>query len=240
MPALTSERLFDGRLQIVQDSRGYRYSIDAVLLTGQVQPRAGERLADLGTGCGIIPLILAYRHPEIKIYGIELQIDLAAIAVRNVAENRMEDRIDILCRDMKSIDTAELSGPVDTVVANPPYRKPHSGRLNPNRQRAVARHELAVTLEDVIRTARNVLRNKGRLVMIYPAERVADLLICMKSLDMAPRLIRPVYSRPDREAKRVIVEGIKAGRQRARIGPPLMIYNESGGYSNEVLKMFQP
>lgn len=240
MSGLTSELFFNGRVKIVQDSRGYRFSIDAVLLAGHVQARAGERLVDLGTGCGVIPLILAFRHPEIRIYGVELQSDLAAIAARNVAENRMEDRITILCRDMKSLDPAALSGPVDTVVANPPYRESHSGRLNPNRQRALARHELAVTLAGVIQAAQNILKDKGKLVMIYAAERMDDLMVQMKALEIEPRLIRAVYSRPEEDAKRIIVEGIKSGRQHIRIAPPLVIHDETGAYSDEVLNMFQP
>jgi len=240
MTALTSELFFDGRVKIVQESRGYRFSIDAVLLAGHVQAHADEGLVDLGTGCGIIPLILAYRHPDARITGVEIQEELAVIAARNVADNRMQDRITILCRDMKDIDKDEIPGPVDTVVANPPYRKSHEGRQNPNRQRAIARHELAVTLDDVIRTAQKILKAKGRLVMIYPAEGVADVMMRMKSLEFEPRLIRAVYSRPGRDAKRIIVEGIKNGRQGARIGPPLLIHDEAGAYSEEVLKMFQP
>ena len=240
MTTLTSELFFNGRVKIAQDSQGYRFSIDAVLLAGHIQAHAGERIVDLGTGCGVIPLILAYRYPGIRIYGVELQEQLAGMAARNAAENHMEDRITILCRDMKSLNTDQLSGAIDTVVANPPYRKSHSGRINPNRQRAVARHELTVTLHDVIRTARNILKARGRLVMIYPAERIAELMVQMKTLNIEPRLIRAVYPRPGQEAKRIIIEGVKDGRPFARIDPPLVIYNEKGAYSDEVSKMFQP
>ena len=174
MQSLTTDTFFNGKLHITQDASGYRFSIDAVVLASHTDVRAGERLLDLGAGCGIIPLILAYRHPDIRVYGIEIQKDLADLANANITENCMQDRITLICRDMRELKPDLIGGPVDVIVCNPPYRKPNSGRLNPDPQRAVARHELKVSLTDVLRTVRCMLRTAGRFVTIYTAERAAE------------------------------------------------------------------
>ena len=240
MGSITTDTFFNGRIKIIQAEAGYRFSVDAVLLAHHVEPKPGDNVVDLGTGCGIIPLILSYRHPGLKICGVEVQDELAEIAVRNVAENRMGDCINILCRDMKTLSPNAVSGPVHVVVSNPPYRKTGSGRINPNRQRAAAKHEFEVTLYDIVKTARRILRPHGKFVVIYPADRLTDIITQMRSLQVEPRLIRVIYPRRDAEAKRTLLEGIKDGRQGLRIGPPLTIYRADGSYTDEVLEMFQP
>jgi tRNA1Val (adenine37-N6)-methyltransferase len=141
MHSLTTDTFFNGKLHITQDAAGYRFSLDAIVLAHHTDTHAGERVLDLGTGCGIIALILAYRNPDIRVYGIEIQGELADLAVSNVGANHMQNRITVLCRDMRDLKPRMIGGPVDVIVCNPPYRKPNSGRLNPDPQRAVARHE---------------------------------------------------------------------------------------------------
>ena len=240
MKTLTTDTFFNGRLQVKQNRSGYRFSIDAVLLAGHIRLRPGDKVLDLGTGCGIIPLILAYRHKKIQVYGVEIQKELADIASENVKENRMEDRITILCRDMKELKHDMVSGPVDLIVCNPPYRKARSGRINPDQQKAVARHEIKVNLNDVIETARRMLRTSGRFVMIYSAQRMIDMLIQMRSNYIEPKFFRMIYSDLSSEAKLILVEGIKGGRPGSKIGPPLIIYckdGKDGSYTDEVKKM---
>ncbi|MBW2100144.1 MAG: methyltransferase, partial [Deltaproteobacteria bacterium] len=183
---------------------------------------------------------LAYRKPEIKIFGIEIQKKLAEIAAINVADNRMKDRISIICKDMKCLDHTMVSGPVDLIVSNPPYRKVNSGRINPNRQRAIARHEIKITLDDVLKTAGRLLRTMGRLVMIYPAERITDILTRMNKARIEPKFIRMVHSGIDTQAKLILVEGTKGGRPGIKIAPPLIIYRNNDSYTDEVEKMFLP
>ncbi len=236
----TSHTFFNGRLKIIQDQKGYRFSIDAVLLAAHIKPRTGDRIVDLGTGCGIIPLILSYRYPGVRIYGVEVQKELAEMATINVNENRLDDRITILCQNMKSLKLEDFSGPVDMVITNPPYRKSNSGRINPNSQRALARHELTVTLYDVVETAKRILRVHGKFIMVYPADRLSDVISSMQSFRIEPKCIRPVYSRQGMDAKLLIVEGTRDGGHVVKIGPPLKIYREDGSYTDEVQKMFQP
>ena len=240
MPKSTSDSFFNGRIQIRQGRTGYRFSIDAVLLAYHVKPRPADRVLDLGTGCGIIPLILAFRHPDITIYGIEIQQELFALGVSNVSSNDMQDRITILCQDMKDLKPNLIDGPVDLIVCNPPYRKSDSGRLNPDQQRAVARHEIKATLPDVIQTARRMLRTAGKLVMIYPAERITELFTQMHSNGIEPKLLRSIHSSQGTAAKLVLVEGTKGGRPGTSIAPPLTLYDDDGEYTPEVLRMFEP
>jgi len=240
MDTVTTDTFLNGRIRVRQSRRGYRFSIDAVIIAGLAGPRSGDRVIDLGTGCGIIPLILAYRQPDIKIYGIEVQAELAEIAVLNVKENLMEDRVAVICGDMKSLGHDLTSGPADIVVSNPPYRRPGSGRINPDDQRAVARHEIKVTLSDVVETAGRMLKPAGRFVTVYPAERMTDLLTQMRTADVEPKFIRMIHSGRDTEAKLILVEGKKGGRPGLKAGSPLVIYRKNGSYSDEVEKMLRP
>lgn len=240
MNLLTADTFFNGRIRVKQNRAGYRFSIDAVLIAGLTIPSPDDTVLDLGTGCGIIPLILAYRHPKIKVYGIEVQQQLADLATINVEENRMKDRITIHCMDMKKLKHDMMSGPVDLVVSNPPYRKAESGRINPDQQRAVARHEIKATLSDVVETAQRMLRNAGRFVTVYPAERMADILIQMRSAGLEPKSLRTVHSDRHTDAKLIIVEGKKGGRPGLKIGSPVIIYRKDGSYTDEVQEMFKP
>ncbi|MBW2569421.1 MAG: tRNA1(Val) (adenine(37)-N6)-methyltransferase [Deltaproteobacteria bacterium] len=239
MNPLTTDTFYNGRIQVKQNKSGYRFSIDAVLLASHACPREDDKVLDLGTGCGIIPLMLAYRNPKIKIYGVELQKALAEIAVINIKDNNMEDRVTILCLDIKDLKQDMVSGPVDLVVCNPPYRKVKSGRMNPDEQRAVARHEIKVTLYDVIETSCRMLHTSGKFITIYPAERLVDIISQMRSAGIEPKFFRMVYSKREAEAKLILLEGVKGGRPGIKIGPPLIIYHKDGSYTDELEKMME-
>jgi tRNA1Val (adenine37-N6)-methyltransferase len=243
MDALTTDAFFEGKLHIKQAASGYRFSLDAVVLAWHAKPRADERVLDLGTGCGIIPLILTYRNPSIAAFGIEIQEDLAELAISNVSANHMQNRITVLRQDMRDLKPDMIGGPVDPVdlvVCNPPYRKPNSGRLNPDAQRAIARHELKVSLADVLQTVRRMLRTAGRFVTVYTAERLVELLSQMRSEGIEPKFMRAIHSQLDTEAKLLLVDGVKGARPGTRLGPPLIIYDGNGEYSKEVEGMFTP
>lgn len=240
MREVSFDSFFNGRIRISQNQSGYRFSIDAVLLAYHARPRPSDRVLDLGTGCGVIPLIMAFRHPDIRVYGVEVQKELSDLAGVNIRENRMLERITILCQDMKALKPDMIAGPVDLVVSNPPYRKPDSGRVNPNHQRAVARHEIKANLPDVILTAERMLRAAGRFVVVYTAERTTDLLTQMRTDRIEPKSLRYVHSHRHAEAKLVLVEGVKGGRAGIRIEPPLILYNRAGDYTPEVARMFEP
>lgn len=237
---LTRDTFFDGRLTVTQTREGYRFSLDAILLAAAVTPQRSERVLDLGTGSGIIPLILAIRHPEIRITAVEIQPELASIARTNVADNRMNRQIAVACADMRLLPAGEIMGPFDWVVSNPPYRRPHSGRINPNSQRAVARHEIAVNLEQVLDCAKRMLRNGGQFGTIYSAHRAIDLVERMRRTGIEPKWIQTVHSRSDQDAKLVLARGIKNGRPGLTIAAPLTVYQPDGEYSQAVQAMMKP
>jgi tRNA1Val (adenine37-N6)-methyltransferase len=237
---LTTDSFFNGQLKVKQEKAGYRFSLDAVVLASHVKPREGDRILDLGTGCGIVSLILAYLHQNIKIYGIEVQEALAKIAIINVKENKLKNRVGIICKDLKVLGVDEISGPVNIVVSNPPYRKVESGRINPDPQKAVAKHEISAELDDVVKTARQMLIPAGRLLMVYTAERLTDILMSMRNAGIEPKFFRMIHPDGHSAAKLILVEGVKGGNAGMKNGPPLIIHNEDGSYTDEVQSMFSP
>ena len=240
MAGYTNDSFFNGRLKVAQFHFGYRYSIDAIILAAFPRLKPGECLIDLGTGCGIIPLILAFRFPDAKITGIEVQMELAQLAQKNVASNKMEDRIQIIHADMRYLSSKKTCGPVDWIVSNPPYRRSNSGRINPNSQRALARHEINVNLEQLLDSTKRLLKTGGRFVTIYPSERTADLISTMRTAGIEPKLLQCIHSRAHEAAKLVLVCGIAGGKPGLKINSPLIIYDENGQYSKAIQEMMRP
>jgi tRNA1Val (adenine37-N6)-methyltransferase len=240
MNSYTTDTFFNGLIRVKQSRGGYRFSLDAVVLAHHAVPHSREKVLDLGTGCGIIPLILAYRQPHTDIYGVEVQTELAELAATNVRENQLQNRITVFCADMKLLRPAMTAGPVDLVVCNPPFRRRGSGRINPDAQRAVARHEIKAKLGDIIQTSYRMLRTAGRLVLIYTAGRLTDILCRMRSDGIEPKFIRMIHSRQDTEAALILIEGVKGGRPDLKIAPPLIIYDKKNNYTDEVELMFRP
>lgn len=240
MPTHTTDAFFNGKLIVRQDLEGYRFSIDAILLAFHARPRAHERVLDLGTGCGIIPLVLAYRQRDISAIGVEIQPELAQVAISNVRANHLQNQIAIVCHDMCELKPDEIGGPVDLVVCNPPFHKPNAGRLNPDRQRAIARHELKVNLDAVLRTTKRMLRTAGRFVTVYRADRLTDLFVQMRSQGIEPKSMRSIHGRSSAEAKLILVSGIKGAQPGTRIDPPLILYESNGEYTREVQQMLMP
>lgn len=236
----TEDAFFQGKIQIRQRPDGYRFSIDAVLLASSVRPKAGQTVIDLGTGCAIIPLIIAFRHADILIHAVEIQADLAELASFNITRNGMQNRVDVICDDLRTLNAERFGGPVDWVVSNPPYRRPNSGRINPDSQRALARHEINVTMAELIDAGRRLLHTGGQFMTVYPAERLVELLTTMQSGGIAPKWIRTVHSQFGEAAKLVLVKGVKGGGNGLVVSAPLVIYSEEGAYSREVEQMMQP
>jgi tRNA1Val (adenine37-N6)-methyltransferase len=237
---LTRDTFFEGRLIVFQPREGYRFSIDAVLLAAAVKPQAGQRILELGSGCGIISLILGLRHPDIHVSAIEIQSDLASAAARNVSENDMGDRIVVFHTDLRKLPDDQVLGPFDWVVSNPPFRRQASGRVNPNQQRALARHEIEVTMEQLLACAGRMLRTGGQFWTIYPADRAVDIIERMRDSAIEPKCIQTVHSQYDQDAKLLLVHGIKGGGPGLRIAAPLIVYGPEGRYSEAVQSMMKP
>ena len=239
-PAVTDDTLFNGRLICRQHRDGYRFSLDAVLLAHFCRPASGDRVLDLGTGCGVIGLILSYRHPDIQITGLELQSALAALARSNVRANTLHDRFTVEQGDLRKIREHLRAESFELVLSNPPYHKAGSGRLSGTDERALARHELTADPESVIAAAAFAVKNRGTVVCIYPAERLAAVTATMMKKRLVPKRIQPVYSYPeDDRARLVMIEAMKNGGEGVRLLPPLYIYQyPDGPYSAEVAAMY--
>ncbi|MCU0605655.1 MAG: methyltransferase [Desulfobacterales bacterium] len=236
----TTDTFFGGRVALRQHRRGYRFSIDAVILAGSLHPQPGDSLVDLGTGCGIVPILLCFRQPRVRIWGVEVQASLAGLAVENVRANAMDGQVRILNADLRDVGSDDVGGPVDWVVSNPPYRRGRSGRVNPDAQRAIARHEIAMTLPDLIAAARRLLKTGGRFAAVYAAERIADLLFHMRSAHIEPKRLRSVHSNRQSDARLILVEGVKGGRPGAIVAPPLILYDDDGSCSEAIRALTAP
>lgn len=235
----TEDAALDGTIRVRQHRGGYRFSIDAFLLAAFIGPMPKTVVVDLGTGCGIIPLIVAKRWAGLEVVGVEIQPELADLARENIRENGMSSRVTVLEMDLKRLSRTDLTRPVDLVVSNPPFRPCHTGRINPDSQRAIARHELRVTLPELVAVAQRVLDPGGRFATIYPAERLVDLLSCLRRHRLEPKRLRMVHSDRNSEAKRSLVESVREGRPGLRVLPPLAVYRTDGGYSAEVSGMLR-
>ncbi len=236
---LTRSTLFDGKLIVHQPKKGYRFSIDAVLLAGLTKVHRQDRIADLGTGCGVIPLMLAYRGLGKRIVGLEIQPELAATARENVIANRFSDKVAIEERDFRTISGSYSAASFDLVLSNPPYRRLQSGRLNPDRQRAVARHEVTASVLDVCKAARHLLGDGGRLSVIYPAMRLPFLLAAVQEHGLSPRQLTMIYSHVASGACLVCLESMKGAGEELRIKPPFFIYGVDQTYSEAMRLLYE-
>ncbi len=219
----TCTTLYNGRLQVRQPVSGYRFSMDAVLLGQWARLNPSDRVLDLGCGCGIISLILAHRYSNARIFGVEIQPELAEIAACNIAENNLQQRITLFQQDMNELTPAMTSGPVDAVVCNPPHRRAESGRINPDMGLAIARHEITMTSDTLMAAAERMLTAFGRLMTIYPAERLTEILEKMRALHLEPKRLTLIHTRPQGDARRFLVEGIKGGRPGMTVTPPIQL-----------------
>jgi tRNA1Val (adenine37-N6)-methyltransferase len=218
----------DGQLRLIQSRSGYRFSIDAVLLSQFTTTKKEDVLVDMGTGCGIIPLLLLLTRPLKYALGLELQASLADQAVRNAALNGFERKMGVVRGDIRHPPLSR--GFADVVVCNPPFRKKDSGRINPDPRRAIARHEIMISLEDIISAATMILKPRGRLAMIYPAFRLTDVLQEMGKCRLEPKRIQVIYPGMASEAKLVMVEAGLGGRSGLKIMPPII---DQGDFSIE-------
>jgi tRNA1(Val) A37 N6-methylase TrmN6 len=222
------DEFLDAHLKLIQSKTGYRFSIDALLLAEFVTIRKDDIVLDLGTGCGIIPLWILKQKAIKYAIGLEIQEQLADQAARNIVLNGFSPKMAIVRGDIRYSPLRPMS--VSVLICNPPYRQKNDGRINPDPQRAVARHEILATLNDILETARGVLKPKGRLALIYPAERMADMMIRLRGFEFEPKRMRLVYPNLNTEAKLALIEATMGGRPGLKVLSPII---DQGDYSFE-------
>lgn len=225
-------------LTLQQSMDGYRFALEVFLVADFMTASPAAPLIDLGTGCGVIALLLARRFPQVRIVGLELQPSLASLAQHNVVCNHLSDRLEMIRGDIRQASTLFARGAFGTVVCNPPYRAVGHGRLNPHPEKAIARHELALSLPQLVQAARHLLRRRGLWVLVYHPSRLAELCQHCEALQLRVRRLRLVHARPQAPASMVLVEASRDGREALTVMPPLYVYAADGTYSAEMQAIF--
>ena len=224
--------------KIIQDEKKFCFGMDAVLLSGFAAVREGEEVLDLGTGTGIIPILLQAKTKGKHFTGLEIQHESADMARRSVAYNHLEDRISIVEGDIKEADKIFKPASFDVVTSNPPYMTGSHGLVNPDMPKAIARHELLCTLEDVVSQAARLLRPGGKFFMVHRPFRLSEIFCTLSAHKLEPKRMRLVYPYVDKEPNMVLVEALRGGRPRITVEKPLIVYKEPGVYTDEIYDVY--
>lgn len=227
-------------IKLYQAKSGYRFSVDALLLYSFVNVQRVKKIADLGAGSGIVGLLLAKKYPCAAVSLFELQEGLATLARRNIVLNSLEGRVNVIMRDIREIRRCQCPSEnrFDIVVSNPPFRKPRTGLISSGEERAIARHEIKLKLPELAHAARNLLRSRGRLFLIYHPERLAELAAALREEKIEIKRLRFVHSCALSEAKMVLVEAVSGGATGLKVDRPFYIYDEKGGYGGEMREVY--
>ena len=224
--------------RIIQNAKKFCFGMDAVLLTGFAAVKPGARVIDLGTGTGVIPILLEAKTQGSHFTGLEIQGEMAEMARRSVELNHLQEKIDIVEGDIKEASKRFGRASFDVVTCNPPYMENLHGLKNPMDEKAIARHEVLCTLEDVLREGAALLREGGSLCMVHRPRRLVEIIARMAEYKLEPKRMRLVYPLADREANMVLIEGVKGGGRQLRVEPPLIVYQEPGIYNPEIHEIY--
>lgn len=224
--------------RIIQKENGFCFGMDAVLLSGFAEVKPGENALDLGTGTGIIPILLEAKTPGRHFTGLEIQHEMAEMAARSVVLNGLEEKIDIREGDIKEAGRIFGRASFDVITTNPPYMNDSHGLKNPNLPKAIARHEVLCTLEDVVREGASLLRSGGRMYMVHRPRRLIEILNTMTRHRLEPKRMKFVHPFADREANMVLIEAVRGGGALMKIEKPLIVYREPGVYTDEIYDIY--
>lgn len=224
--------------RIIQKRNGFCFGMDAVLLSGFACVREGETALDLGTGTGIIPILLEAKTEGKHFTGLEIQDEFAGMAARSVRLNALEDRVDIVQGDIKEASRLFGKASFDVVTSNPPYMNDSHGLKNPDLPKAIARHEVLCTLEDVVREAALLLKPGGRFYMVHRPQRLAEIITVLKGHRLEPKRMKMVHPFVDKEANMVLIEAVRGGRPMMRVEAPVIVYREPGVYTDEIYTIY--
>lgn len=224
--------------KIIQKSHSFRYGVDAVLLADFANIKHEHTVIDLGTGTGIIPILVYSKKKPLEITAVEIQREMAEMAERSIKLNGLENHIKVLCMDLK--DAPKLLGKAsyDCVVTNPPYVKKECGINNPSETKAIARFEIMCSLQDVLVTAKELLKPGGKLFMVHRTDRLADIIYEMRSSGIEPKRIRFVHPSIGKRPNLLLIEGARGGNKELKFMDPLYIHDENGEYTEEIHRIY--
>lgn len=238
---LENERIDDlqrNGLKIIQKTDGFCFGMDAVLLSGFAHVKRGEKVLDMGTGTGIIPLLLSAKTQGEHFTALEIQKEIAEMAARSVAMNHLEDKIEIVNGDIKEASRIFGGASFDVVTTNPPYMNDAHGLKNPTEVKAISRHEVLCTLDDVVREGAKVLKSGGRMYMVHRPHRLIEIITVMKQYKMEPKRMCMVHPFKDKEANMVLIEAVKGGGSWLKMEAPIIVYKEPGVYTDEIYSIY--
>ena len=224
--------------RIIQDPERFCFGMDAVLLSGFATVKDGARVLDLGTGTGIIPLLLSAKTGAAHLTGLEIQADSADMAGRSVALNGLEEKIDIVTGDIKEAGRIFDAASFDVITCNPPYMIGRHGLKNPEDAKAIARHEILCTLEDVAEQTAKLLKPGGKFFLVHRPFRLAEIMVTLKKYKLEPKRMQLVYPFVDMEPNMVLLEAVRGGRPRMTVEKPLIVYREPGVYMAEIYDIY--
>ena len=224
--------------RIIQDPDRFCFGMDAVLLSGFAVVKDGARVLDLGTGTGIIPILLEAKTGAAHLTGLEIQADSADMARRSVALNGLEEKIDIVTGDIKEAGRIFDAASFDVITCNPPYMIGRHGLKNPEDAKAIARHEILCTREDVAEQTAKLLKPGGKFFMVHRPFRLAEIMVTLKKYKLEPKRMQLVYPFVDKEPNMVLLEAARGGRPRMTVEKPLIVYREPGVYMTEIYDIY--
>lgn len=225
-------------IKIIQKKDAFRFGIDAVLLANFAKIKKKSKVIDLCSGTGIVAYIIAGKTEASQITGIEIQKEMADIAIRTAEYNKLTDRVKIICGDLKDKTLLATIEKADVITVNPPYKLKNSGIVNFCDKNAIARHEIYCTLEDVIAASRILLKDNGRLFMVHRPERLADIFCLMRKYKIEPKSFQMVHPSANKAANIVLIEGQRDGGRFLKPEPPLYVHNNDGSYTDEIEKIY--
>lgn len=224
--------------QIIQNTDGFCFGMDAVLLSGYAVVKKGECVLDMGTGTGIIPILLEAKTEGQHFTGLEIQPQSVDMAKRSVALNHLEEKITIVEGDIKNASSLFGKSIFDVITCNPPYMNENHGLKNPQLPKAIARHELLCNLEDVVREAAYMLRPGGRFYMIHRPRRLIEIISMLSAHKLEVKRLKPVYPTKEKEATMILLEAVRGGNPLLKLEKPVIVYKEPGVYSDEIYEIY--
>lgn len=237
-----NERIDDlqlNNLKIIQNKDGFCFGIDAVLLSDFAKDiRNNSKVLDLGTGTGIVGILLCEKTKISKIYGIDIQKDVCDMALRSVELNNLEKKFEIINTNIKNLNEIFEENSFDAIVSNPPYKKDNTGLKNESETKLISRHEITASLEDFISVSSSLLKNNGNIYMVHRPERLSDLFYLLKKYNLEPKKLRLVQSYINSKPKLILVKATKNAKSFLNIEEPLIIYNKDGTYTEEIFKIY--
>ena len=237
-----NERIDDlefNNLKIIQNKDGFCFGIDSVLLSDFAKNiKKDSMVLDLGTGTGIIPILLCGKTKLKKVTGIELQEEVAKMAKKSIKLNNLEDKFNVINENILNLNKIYENQTFDVIVSNPPYKKKDTGITNENEKKIISRHEISASLEDFIKISKDLLKDKGEFYMVHRPERLVDIFELMRKYKIEPKILKMVYSYKNKEPKLILIKGVKNAKPFLKVESNLYIYEDTGKYTKEILKIY--